>query len=145
MTNTEKKLISMKVKPVNAAKLVSILSEFWANGNSNCDHYHDELRQVTASAAIIETAESSFCAEFTDYDVVFQTPRLKTDPFWPKILEMIERMHLSGKCTFCGGKMFAIDNRQVCRPCNRAFSIKKKGIFNAADPDTIFKNEEVNG
>jgi hypothetical protein len=145
MTNTEKKLIAMKIKPVNAAKLVGILSEFWANGNANCDHYREELKRVTASPTVLDAAENLFREEFTDYDVIFQTPRLKTDLFWSKILEMIESVYTTGKCPFCGKKMFAIDNRQVCRSCNRAFSIKKKGIFNAADPNTIFKAEAVNG
>jgi hypothetical protein len=144
MTNTETVLIRNKMKPENAKKMVAILEEFWKNGNTDCDYYRNELKKVTVSLNLIELAEDQYAKEFTAYDEIFRIPRLKTDPNWPKILQMTEEVHRTGRCPFCSRKMFAIDNRQICRPCDRAFGIKKKGIFDPADPNTIFV-EAANG
>ena len=136
MTNTETVLIRNKMKPENAKKIVAILEEFWKNGNVNCDHYRDELKKITSSHSLIELAEE-YCREFTEYDEIFRTPRLKSDPNWPKINQMIEDVHRTGKCPFCSQKMVAIDNRQICRLCDRPFGIKKKAVLAITDPNMV--------
>lgn len=144
MTNTEKMLIRHGLRPESAKNLVAILAEFWEHGNTNCEHYWRLMKNVTASLKNIDLAEESYCQEFTEYDLIFQTPRLKTDPKWPKILEMVDDVRRTGKCPFCGEKMIAFDGRQICKPCDRAFAIQKRGAFNPDESETAFK-EAANG
>jgi hypothetical protein len=144
MTNTEQKLIGLGIKPENAKKLVDILEEFWKNDNTRHDYYRSQMKAVTIKLSVIALAEESYCEEFADYDFIFRRPRLKTDPLWPRILQMVADVHHTGKCPFCDEKMLAMDGRQICTPCDRAFGIKKKGAFNPADPNTAFL-EAVHG
>lgn len=144
MTNTEKTLIHQKMKPENAKKLVEILEEFWAHGNTNLDHYRKRLKGVTSRTNLIEQAEELYCQEFTDYDLIFNTPRLKNDPLWPVLLQMVEDIHHTGKCPFCTNRMVPFDGRQICRPCSRVFSIRRRGYVAPVDPESVFI-EAANG
>jgi hypothetical protein len=115
-----------KKKCKNVDLVMETLQKFWEEKIKD-DKARTTLMSVFHSNDIVDRVEELYARENTKWDEIHKTLRLKTDPRWEKINQMVKLVE-GGKCPYDKSELRALPKRQYCQVCDRIYLIPSPSI-----------------